>query len=601
MMALLSQQVTIPAFLFAKIIYCPNSSSGSGGDGSFEIDGVPEIVCPSVAERLSDLWMLLVWPFFVVACGLFTGYLAAKVSKTPSVQVRSCLAACAFGNSTGLPITLLTVIHNQFKKSSELGRIDPTAFLSVYLLLYPVLQWGVGGWLLAPEEKIEESNDEKSNSLEEGNNGMVESIPLLLDSNGSENGQNQQQNGQNQQHVYQPYHISHLLNLESQQQSPAMIAGQEEFGGVRSRHYILRGSANSNEQDDQNQRWYAGQGGSSNDMLQMMVRELSFISFSNMSNAGSLEQMPLFQSPRPMRPPNRNSSVIGGTKLLLSKPQPETGLDIDDGPLTMDDGEEATAAVDRFIADANPPTIHEHSPLSNAHPSPGPANYTMLPRVPSKQQIQTIKDADVLPLTETLLRILRKVFQPPVIGALAGLFIASFPWLRGLMQNIWGDDVGSAPLKWMFDGIHSVGQAAVPINMTILGINLSSTFQKKKKSKKGDDDNEKSKLLSNQTMLAVVIGKMLVMPIIGIASTWILQRYYIDLPDEIDATCYLVMMIVFICPTANNVMVMVELSGSSSKEGMARLIGWQYFVSPIVLSLVLSLVVGLASGHFDEH
>ena len=55
---------------------------------TFEIDGVPEIVCPSVAERLSDLWMLLVWPFFVVACGLFTGYLAAKVSKTPSVQVR---------------------------------------------------------------------------------------------------------------------------------------------------------------------------------------------------------------------------------------------------------------------------------------------------------------------------------------------------------------------------------------------------------------------------------------------------------------------------------------------------------------------------------
>lgn len=52
---------------------------------------------------------------------------------------------------------------------------------------------------------------------------------------------------------------------------------------------------------------------------------------------------------------------------------------------------------------------------------------------------------------------------------------------------------------------------------------------------------------------------------------------------EIDATCYLVMMIVFITPTANNVMVMVELSGSSSKEGMARLIGWQYAVSPIVL------------------
>lgn len=60
---------------------------------------------------------------------------------------------------------------------------------------------------------------------------------------------------------------------------------------------------------------------------------------------------------------------------------------------------------------------------------------------------------------------------------------------------------------------------------------------------------------------------------------------------EIDATCYLVMMIVFITPTANNVMVMVELSGSSSKEGIARLIGWQYAVSPVVLRLVLCVVV----------
>lgn len=59
-------------------------------------------------------------------------------------------------------------------------------------------------------------------------------------------------------------------------------------------------------------------------------------------------------------------------------------------------------------------------------------------------------------------------------------------------------------------------------------------------------------------------------------------------------------MIVFITPTANNVMVMVELSGSSSKEGMARLIGYQYLVSPLVLSLVLSKVVSLASCHFDK-
>jgi predicted permease len=85
-------------------------------------------------------------------------------------------------------------------------------------------------------------------------------------------------------------------------------------------------------------------------------------------------------------------------------------------------------------------------------------------------------------------------------------------------------------------------------------------------------------------MFALIVGKMIVMPLIGIITCWFLEQYLVDFPDEIDGTCYLVMMIVFITPTANNVMVMVELSGSSSKEGMARLIGYQYLVSPVVLS-----------------
>mmetsp|Transcript_30636 Transcript_30636/g.72914 ORF Transcript_30636/g.72914 Transcript_30636/m.72914 type:complete len:105 (+) Transcript_30636:1-315(+) len=97
-------------------------------------------------------------------------------------------------------------------------------------------------------------------------------------------------------------------------------------------------------------------------------------------------------------------------------------------------------------------------------------------------------------------------------------------------------------------------------------------------------------------MASVVVGKMVIMPLIGVFSTWFLQKYYIDIPDEIDSTVFLVMMIVFICPTANNVMVMVELSGSGSKEGMARLIGWQYFVSPVVLSFVLAAVVHIATA-----
>lgn len=78
--------------------------------------------------------------------------------NTPKHQVRAVLAACGFGNSTGLPITLLTVVHTNFPVTSDLGRVDPTLFLSVYLLLYPVLQWGLGGYLLAPQNEGEDSH-----------------------------------------------------------------------------------------------------------------------------------------------------------------------------------------------------------------------------------------------------------------------------------------------------------------------------------------------------------------------------------------------------------------------------------------------------------
>ena len=38
----------------------------------------------------------------------------------------------------------------------------------------------------------------------------------------------------------------------------------------------------------------------------------------------------------------------------------------------------------------------------------------------------------------------------------------------------------------------------------------------------------------------------------------------------------------------------VELSGSGSKEGIARVIGWQYAVAPVLLSLSVTATVGMA-------
>lgn len=118
-LALMSQQVTFPLYFFTKIIYCNQDWSDES--------------CPDVTSTLSDTWMLLFWPIYMVGMGLLVGHFVAKFTQTPQHQKSSVLACVAFANNTALPITLLNVIHINFPSTSDLGRIDPTLFLSVYL------------------------------------------------------------------------------------------------------------------------------------------------------------------------------------------------------------------------------------------------------------------------------------------------------------------------------------------------------------------------------------------------------------------------------------------------------------------------------------
>ena len=127
----------------------------------------------------------------------------------------------------------------------------------------------------------------------------------------------------------------------------------------------------------------------------------------------------------------------------------------------------------------------------------------------------------------------------------------------------------------------------MPINMCILGVNLSMTSMKKKTDIVATE-------VSRKTIAAIAFGKLVLMPIIGILATLLLKEYVWHIPDDIDGPFYLVLMIVMITPTANNVMVMVELSESGSTEGMARIIAWQYAVAPVVLSISVMIVVRVA-------
>jgi len=89
-LAVITQEATFPLFLFTKIIFCNQDWSDDP--------------CPDITKSIKDVWMLLIWPFYVVGMGIAVGYLIAYLAKTPPHQVPALLACLAFSNSTALPM-----------------------------------------------------------------------------------------------------------------------------------------------------------------------------------------------------------------------------------------------------------------------------------------------------------------------------------------------------------------------------------------------------------------------------------------------------------------------------------------------------------------
>eukprot|EP00929_Paragymnodinium_shiwhaense_P028818 TRINITY_DN16631_c0_g1_i1.p1 TRINITY_DN16631_c0_g1~~TRINITY_DN16631_c0_g1_i1.p1 ORF type:complete len:472 (-),score=71.89 TRINITY_DN16631_c0_g1_i1:224-1639(-) len=135
----IAMSLTVPCLLFTTVIDC--QQNGSGGS------------CPRLADSLRTGWPMFLLPLLYVGAGLVVGWLAAKIGGAEDNFRRSAIAAVTFGNSTGLPLTLLAVVHAQFSGQTNLGSVSPLLFLSVYLVLYPVLQWSVGAQLLRPVQK----------------------------------------------------------------------------------------------------------------------------------------------------------------------------------------------------------------------------------------------------------------------------------------------------------------------------------------------------------------------------------------------------------------------------------------------------------------
>jgi predicted permease len=537
-LALISQQVTTPLFLFSRILYCNQDWS--------------DAPCPNVVSSLEDVWPLVLWPLVCVGAGLAVGVAVARVAGTPPEQVRTALAAVAFGNSTGLPITLLAVVHASFSAAtSDLGAMDPTLFLSVYLLLYPVLMWGLGGWLLAPVEE-EQGGAPKQRAAEQSpatqeNPATTETTPLVphLASDAPKG--------------YTDPGTNDLL---------VPLKGGDREGGAHKLlcHNVLHNS-------DVTTLYLAHRRGLVSNDEGMYMSELDLQGLvqqqlaDDESDAADLAADDDGQGEGHAGDMDDEIGAVDG-----HLPSDERSFPLDSGLMTNSQRLHKRRGSSLVILTVEAPLLDRPVSLDQMRRSVSTS--------PSQYDVDTIRQA--------VSNILSRCLQPPVVGALSGMAVAALPSIRGLLVDL-EQRQSRAPLEWMFDALYSVGQAAVPLNMMILGANLSGAYRKETMTSPW--------VLERKTVIGIVLGKLLVLPLLGILLVWFLKTFCWNIPDDIDASFYLVLMIVFLCPTANNVMVMVELSGSSRlKEGMAQVIALQYVVAPVILSVTMTVAVGVASG-----
>lgn len=203
--------------------------------------------------------------------------------------------------------------------------------------------------------------------------------------------------------------------------------------------------------------------------------------------------------------------------------------------------------------------------------------------------------------------------QPPVFGIFMGLFFTS--WIP--LRQIWietttitamtddGDDelfynnnnnnnnYHTPLLGWLLDALRSLGQAAIPINMAVLGINLSITLQQQQEQQHEEKTTttttttNESNTVSIFTILCVVVGKLVIMPIIGFTCLQLIRSLFGT--HFLEPPVVLVLLVVFVTPTANTVMLMVDLVDGAMKEEMARIIAFEYIVAPFILPLSVAM------------
>jgi len=492
--------------------------------------------------------VLLVWPFVVLGLGLLVGQFMIYLVQPPKWQHNCILAATAFANAMGMPITLMDVIGHNFQPPFEYNPVlDPSMFQSIYVILNPVLQWGLGGWLLSSEDDSElqggeEEDKPKRVSQEEEDDSQEDEKTSIDTGDGSAGFGTFASTTGGPPVVAVPRRVVEQQRNSFLRSKVLSVVSLEDAGyDTEASPFVPRGARRNRRERIQEKEEDSSDG---DDDWQVDLEE----------RAGLL-----------IPPPAVQQQTSGNVSFLMP-------------PISQQQAQQAALL---------PPSTVPEQPMQ--------------PQKRSSPTKQAVANNGSSKNSNDWARVLRKIaskaLAPPAVGAMLGFVVAACTPLRGLFVDL-EHRADNAPLEWIFDGILTLAQSAIPVNMCVVGVNLSIATQRRTTpvSSNGKPAHATTSARDDaKTFIAVVLGKMLVLPLIGTLLIYILKTYFWSVPQDIQFQFYLVLLMNFVTPTANVVMVIAELgSGPESKKFMASLIGWQYIAAPILLSLTVMMIVWMA-------
>lgn len=446
----ISMKATIPALLFTRLLDC--DQCGKSGKDPDTIEGCMR--CQPLATLLQESWILLVMPAVVVVVGVVLGTAVVKVTRCPRDFDRACIAAVAFGNSTGLPIIILTVLYDSIKQRNPEQMANPLAYLPCYLIVYPLLQWSIGSRLFGVGA------------------GEAKAPAVVL---------------------------------------PAPTTRNAPVGAAPPR---------------------------------------------------PPQPAPAAEDPGEVEMPRSSSSLL-----------PAWGADAASASFRSAGSWHSAAPADAASSRGLAAAAARDRACSGERPQqPGQQPQQQL-QVPPRRGQACAQAA-------------RQMLQPPVIAILVGLAIGLCPYpqpygLRQLLVDVASQD-GDASLQFIFKGLYQLGDAAVPINLVILGATLA--------------DGGALGELSLKTNFLIVIAKMVLMPIIVFMLVSVLRQFLLsDTPQKVSNAIWFVVLACSCTPTANNINVLAQL-GKQNTKALAATIFLQYLCAPVLLTVSLAFFLATTPG-----